>query len=617
MSYKRCLRDEDIATTLFDDADSEDGLDFDNDSLADPDFVPELNNFEDDVPEVDIDVDSIIQTLEDDHESPGCSTEHAPSREMSDQAPPAKKPAKEKLPKLNLRWKKKNLELSELQLMFTGNKTLGSDLLELDTPIQYFFHLFSPELIKVISEETNLYQVQKDPNSTFRVSEADVRQFIGVVYIMSLVQLPRVTNHWSPILGTPLIQETISLNKFEKIRQSLHFNDNSKNLPREHPDHDRIYKIRPLVDSLNKAYSNIPMEEHLCVDEQMCSTKSRNTLKRYNPNKPHKWGYKVYVLSGVTGFAYKTEIETGKENVVLDGEPDLGASSNVVMRLARMIPRHQNFRLYFDNYFTSLRLLEYLAKEGILSLGTIRRNRIPDCKLSTEKLMMKKERGYSEEYVADVNGIDVSTVVWRDNKIVSLASTFAGQKPESDVRRWDKQKSQYVNIKRPNVIGEYNRHMGGVDLLDSVMGIYKIRLRSKRWPMRLFYHYLDLTMANAWLLYKRVTKYQGLQSGRLSSADFRLEVAVTLCKLGTKPSISSRRSLESEIQEKKHKGPAQHVPPKAVRQDQIGHWPQWSDKKIRCKFPKCVGFTHNVCEKCGVALCYTKTKNCFKNFHLS
>ncbi|XP_050552391.1 piggyBac transposable element-derived protein 4-like [Spodoptera frugiperda] len=385
---------------------SEDGLDFDNDSLADPDFVPELNNFEDDVPEVDIDVDSIIQTLEDDHESPGCSTEYAPSREMSDQAPPAKKPAKEKIPKLNLRWKKKNLELSELQLMSTGNKTLGSDLLELDTPIQYFFHLFSPELIKMISEETNL-----------------------------------VTNHWSPILGTPLIQETISLNKFEKIRQSLHFNDNSKNLPREHPDHDRIYKIRPLVDSLNEAYSNIPIEEHLCVDEQMCSTKSRNTLKRYNPNKPHKWGYKVYVLSGVTGFAYKTEIETGKENVVLDGEPDLGASSNVVMRLARMIPRHQNFRLYFDNYFTSLRLLEYLAKEGILSLGTIRRNRIPDCKLSTEKLMMKKERGYSEEYVADVNGIDVSTVAWKDNKIVSLASTFAGQKPESDVQSEIQEKS--------------------------------------------------------------------------------------------------------------------------------------------------------------------------------
>ena len=149
------------------------------------------------------------------------------------------------------------------------------------------------------------------------------------------------------------------------------------------------------------------------------------------------------------------------------------------------------------------------------------------------------------------------------------------------------------------------------------MGTYKIRLRSKQWPMRLFYHYMDLMIDYAWLLYKRVAKYKSLESGCLSWADFCLEVAVTLCKMGIKPSSSSRRSLESEIQAKKHKGPAQHVPPKAVRQDQIGHWPQWSGKKIRCKFPKCVGFTHNMCEKCGVALCYTKTKNCFRNFHLS
>ncbi|CAG4938141.1 unnamed protein product [Parnassius apollo] len=333
----------------------------------------------------------------------------------------------------------------------------------------------------------------------------------------------------------------MSLNKFEKIRKTLYFNDNSKDLPRNNSEHDRIFKIRLVMNSLNEVYSKVTLEEHLCVDEQMCSTKARNTLKRYNPNQPNKWGYKIFVLSDVSGLAYKTEIKTGKENVVLQEEPDLGASSNVVTRLARIIPRHQNFQLCFDNYFTSRRLLEYLAKEGIHSLGT--------------------------------------TVAWKDNKILFLASTFAGQKPEADVRRWDKQKSKYATIKRPYVVGEYNRHMGGVDLIDSIMGIYKIRLRSKRWQVRLFYHYLYFTMANAWLLYKRVSKYKKLSaSSILSSADFRQEVAVTLCKMVTKSGMSGRRSLETDIQAKKRKGPAQYVPPMAVRQDQIGHWPQWSNK---------------------------------------
>lgn len=59
----------------------------------------------------------------------------------------------------------------------------------------------------MISEETNLYQVQNYPNSTFRVTEIYIRQFMGMIYLMSLIRLPRVTNHWTTILGTPIIQD--------------------------------------------------------------------------------------------------------------------------------------------------------------------------------------------------------------------------------------------------------------------------------------------------------------------------------------------------------------------------------------------------------------------------
>ena len=218
----------------------------------------------------------------------------------------------------------------------------------------------------------------------------------------------------------------------------------------------------------------------------MCTTKARNLLKRYLPNKPHKWGYKIYVLCGSTGFAYKIEPETGKENVVADNESNLGASSNVVVRMARMIPRNQNYQLYFDNYFTSLPLLSYLANEGILSAGTIRRKRIPNCKFPSEKEMMKAHRGSSVEYVCNADGIDIATVSWKDNKIVNLASTFAGEIPKSTVKRYEKQHKKYIDIDRPSVVGQYNSHMGGVDLIDAIMGRYKIKIRSKRWQIRVF-----------------------------------------------------------------------------------------------------------------------------------
>lgn len=592
--------------------DSEDGFDDDDDSVIDPEYQPleNLEHFSDYDEDTEVDIDSIPE------ESECCKPVAGPSFSIdSAQQIRQSDVTNKKRQKRQMKWKQKNLVLNDQQTRFVGNTTLPPNLLELDTPIQYFFYFFPKELIRYITEQTNLYIIQKNPNQSFQVTDTDIQQFIGAAYMMSLIQLPRVTSHWNSSIGTPIIKETMSKQKFEKIRQYIHFNDNS-NLPsRNVRNADRLFKIRPIVEKLNETFNGVPMEEYLCVDEQICSTKARNYLKRYNPKKPHKWGYKIYVLSGVSGFAYKIEPETGTENVVIPEEPDLGASSNVVVRMARGVPRHQNYQLYFDNYFTSLPLVEYLAKQGILSLGTVRRNRIPNCKLPVEKEVMKKERGFSMEYVADMDGIDVSNVIWKDNKVVTLVSSFAGELPKAQVRRYDKANKKYINIDLPHIVGEYNRHMGGVDLIDSIMGRYKIMIRSKRWHVRMFYHILDLTMANSWLLYRRVRKTKNLKDKQMSSADFRLEVGESLCKLSQKPNIKNRRSIESAIQAKKHKGPAQHVPPLAVRQDQIGHWPIWVEKRIRCKFPQCTGVSQTICEKCGVALCYNKQNNCFKKFH--
>ena len=106
----------------------------------------------------------------------------------------------------------------------------------------------------------------------------------------------------------------MSINRFEKIREMLHFNDNTKMLPKDHADHDRLHKLKPVIDFLNKTFQTVPFEKCLSVDEQMCATKARHYMKQYMPLKPHKWGYKLYVLSGVTGYAYQFEIYSGQEN---------------------------------------------------------------------------------------------------------------------------------------------------------------------------------------------------------------------------------------------------------------------------------------------------------------
>ena len=84
------------------------------------------------------------------------------------------------------------------------------------------------------------------------------------------------------------------------------------------------------------------------------------------PNKPHKWGYKFFVLSGASGFAYNLDFCIGQENnseLRKTSEPDLSASANVVVRLARVIPINLRHKLFFNNYYITLPLLAYLKKK--------------------------------------------------------------------------------------------------------------------------------------------------------------------------------------------------------------------------------------------------------------
>ncbi|KAJ8933065.1 hypothetical protein NQ314_014240 [Rhamnusium bicolor] len=72
--------------------------------------------------------------------------------------------------------------------------------------------------------------------------------------------------------------------------------------PRDHPDHGRLHKLRPVVDKLNDRFQSIPLQQYLCVDRQLCATKGRYYVKQYLLAKPHKWEYKLYMLCGTDGF---------------------------------------------------------------------------------------------------------------------------------------------------------------------------------------------------------------------------------------------------------------------------------------------------------------------------
>lgn len=290
------------------------------------------------------------------------------------------------------------------------------------------------------------------------------------------------------------------------------------------------------------------------------------------------------------------------------------------MRLARTIPINQNYKLFFDNYYTTLPLLVFLKERKILSLGTVRRNRLKNVKLPYDNDIMKEPRGTIAHCKTNVRGTDIVAVIWKDTKVVSLLSTFASVDPVVKVSQFDRKQKKRINVDCPNVVKVYNKHMGGVDLLYGLLGRHKIKMQSRKWYMRVFHHLIDVTVVNSWLLHKRIEK-QKQSNSVLPLAKFREELALSLCKIGISTPKRGRpiNSIQDGITKKSKIGAkvGQYAPPNEVRNDKYDHWPNQNDKKTRCKNPGCKGFTFIICSKCQVSLCCGKGLTCFVKWHTS
>ena len=218
-------------------------------------------------------------------------------------------------------------------------------------------------------EQTNLYSVLQS-GASINTNHAEMEQYLRILVMMGIVKLPRYRMYWSTETRIGAIADTMSVNRFEKLKRFFYCNDNSKMLSREYPNYDELFKVRPVIDSVLQRCKLVEQEKKHSIDEQIIPTKSRSGLRQYLPKKPNKWGIKVWARCGVSGFLYDFEIYTGKQPS--QTLPGLGVLGNTVLRLAAGLPKHVGHKLYFDNLFTSIPLVKHLKADGIWSVDTIR-----------------------------------------------------------------------------------------------------------------------------------------------------------------------------------------------------------------------------------------------------
>ena len=104
---------------------------------------------------------------------------------------------------------------------------------------------------------------------------------------------------------------------------------------------------------------------------------------------------------------------------------------------------------------------------------------------------------------------NVTFVRWKDNKVVTVASTLYGKEPMKTARRYIKDKGGRVEIDQPNSISGYNKTTGGVDRMDENIRAYMISIRNKKWWWPLFQFCVGLTVNNAFQRYRLQPLQQG------------------------------------------------------------------------------------------------------------
>ena len=101
---------------------------------------------------------------------------------------------------------------------------------------------------------------------------------------MDYHQLRSLRDYWStdPDLAVPFIANIMPRKRCEELQAYVHFNNNAMMKSWEHPDHDRAFKVRLVLNYFNTRFlSALTATQHQSIDEHMVKLKGHNILRQF------------------------------------------------------------------------------------------------------------------------------------------------------------------------------------------------------------------------------------------------------------------------------------------------------------------------------------------------
>ena len=344
--------------------------------------------------------------------------------------------------------------------------------------------------------------------------------------------------------------------------------------------------------------------QDLSFDEGSCPWKGRLKWRVYNPQKPNKFHIKLYeVCESLTGWVCGFDVYTGSTEatqyayLVTDAE-DLKETTKIVIGvLAQCGLLEQGYHVYMDNYYTSPELFDELELLGTYACGTVRKNReqVPKC--------LTENRCRQGEGIFRRRG-NLVAMKWHDKRDVRMLSTIhTSQCVVVKNKRGDM-------VVKPQLIVDYIKKMGGVDLTDQLQQYYGIFRKTNKYWRKLYFYLLNILVCNAFVLHKQF----GVNK-TLTQYDFRMEIVLAL--LGEAddvpfPTHRGRKSLVAPARRLTERHFPSAIPAVATakrkpRRDCVACNASKSDRQGFVR-----GQSSFECLECQVTLC---VPDCFREYH--
>ena len=360
------------------------------------------------------------------------------------------------------------------------------------------------------------------------MGEGDIKIFLAHLIAMGLVRKSCIEKYWDhgETVKTPFFGTYMGRNTFQAIMSNFQVSDSSMDLPRNHPRHDRLFKVRPFVDMMDtNFFRSYKPGRDISVDEGCCPFKGRALFKCYNPSKPNKWHLKLYEVSDArTGYVVAFEIYSGKGNsrMTMDAnvlDPQCNTTTKTVVGLLQKGNLlGKGHHVYMDNYYCSPELFYELHNKETFACGTARSNRKGLPKSVTKAKLKRKG-----DCVFRRNG-PLLCLKWREKRDVLMLTTIH----EAIFVETGREDREGNKVEKPESVYYYCGRMGGVDLSDQLLNYYSFLRKSNKWSRKLLIHLFNLVILNAYIL----NKHYGRQ--KLTHDEFRDNLVKWLIDEGLK-----------------------------------------------------------------------------------